>query len=112
MYKRRLCGRPLNRISVGQRFPSPAEAEISIFVSVFGYRGQLNSRMTRICTLGVQHAEDMDANDFSEAPVQYRVAALRTMHTHLNPLAYYSGTVQYVLYLFTEHSLVLNLAMR
>jgi predicted translin family RNA/ssDNA-binding protein len=104
MYKRRPSGRPLNRISVGQRFPRPAEAEISIFASVLGYRGQFNSRMTRICTLGVQR------NDFSEAPVQYRV--LSTLHTHLNPLAYYSATVQYVLYLFTEHSLVLNLSTR
>jgi len=106
MYKRRPSGRPLNRISVGQRFPRPAEAEISIFASVFGYRGQFNSRMTIICTLGVQR------NDFSEAPVQYRVVALSTMHTHLNPLAYYSATVQYVLYRFTEHSLVLDLATR
>jgi hypothetical protein len=68
--------------------------------------------MTRICTLGVQCAEDMDANDFSEAPIQYRVVMLSTMHICLNPLAYYSATVQYVLYLFTEHSLVLNLTTR
>jgi hypothetical protein len=68
--------------------------------------------MTRICTLAVQRAEDMDANDFSEAPVQYRVVMQSTMHTCLNPLAHYSATVQYVLYLFTEHSLVLNLATR